>query len=145
MVTALIIVIGTMGLQMSGVTLDFVWYILLGVGYACAIAALILDFAKIRPIVRTHQQRMTTGKKSPKQIKHETEAATFALELEKAREAEKAAKKGSPRGGAFKKQPRIIEAKSSAELTDEAIKELLDEEQPTKPNKEQPTKYSEIE
>jgi len=101
---ALVMVGSTLVIQFMGVELTTYWYILLGAGYVSAIGALVLDFTKIKPLQKKHQQTASSVKKSPKQIKHETEAAAYALELEQARAAEKAAKKGSRRGSAFRKQ-----------------------------------------
>ena len=95
--------------QVWGIFPDFSWTGVLGLAYACAIGGVILDIAKIRPMVKKHQTDYLTGKKSPKQIKHETEAAAYARELEAAREAERVAKKGTRRSS-FTKQPRVTEA-----------------------------------
>jgi len=86
------------------------WGMLMVAAYAFVIGAIVLDFVKIRPLVKAHQAAKggTAGKKSPKQLKHEQEAAERARELEQYKKARKAAGKlarpaflgGKPKEGA---------------------------------------------
>jgi membrane protein involved in colicin uptake len=66
--------------------------ITLGCAYAPIIGAFIVDFRKVRPLVRTHQRQASTNK-SPKQLKHEQEARERAEAMEAARKAARGAKK----------------------------------------------------
>jgi hypothetical protein len=67
------------------------WMVAMGAAYVCVIGALILDFSKIRPMVKAHQAGASVGPggKSPKQLKHEAEAAEAAAALEAAKRAKK--------------------------------------------------------
>jgi large-conductance mechanosensitive channel len=70
------------------------WGPLMAAAYVFIIAALVLDFAKIRPMVKKHQKELgTSARKSPKQIKHEQEAAERAREIEEYNKAKKQARK----------------------------------------------------
>ena len=72
------------------------WMIVLGGAYATIIAAFIVDFRKVRPLVKAHQKQ-GTGNKTPKQLKHEQEAKERAEALEAARKAARDAKRLSRR------------------------------------------------
>jgi hypothetical protein len=67
----------------------------MAVAYAMIISAIVLDFAKIRPLVKAHQKEMRggSGKKSPKQLKHEQEAAEQARQMEEFNKAKKQARR----------------------------------------------------
>jgi hypothetical protein len=73
-----------------------VWMAPLGIAYACIIAAFIIDFRKVRPLIKEHQKQ-GTGNKSPKQLKHEQEAKERAEAIEAARKAARVAKKSQRR------------------------------------------------
>jgi hypothetical protein len=66
--------------------------IVLGGAYVCIIAAFVVDFRKVKPLMREHQKQ-SVGNKSPKQLKHEKEAAERAAAIEAARKAAKGAKR----------------------------------------------------
>ncbi|MDR0347091.1 MAG: hypothetical protein LBH56_01780 [Coriobacteriales bacterium] len=70
--------------------------IALGVAYVPIISAFIIDRRKVQPIVKEHQ-RLTSGNKSPKQLKHEQEAKERAAVAEAARKAAREAKKTQKR------------------------------------------------
>jgi hypothetical protein len=72
-----------------------IWGVTMGAAYVCIIGAIILDFAKIKPLVKAHQRQLNggSGKKSPKQIKHEEEAAQRAREIEEFNKAKKQARR----------------------------------------------------
>jgi hypothetical protein len=71
-----------------------IWGVTMAIAYASIIAALILDFSKIRPLVKAHQAEMrgATGKSSPKQIKHAEEAAERARQIEEFNKRKKQAR-----------------------------------------------------
>ncbi|MCL2757467.1 MAG: hypothetical protein FWD43_05260, partial [Coriobacteriia bacterium] len=105
---ALVAVILSLVTQMTGLFTQPAWMICLGAAYLCAIGGIVLDIAKIRPMQKAYTQQFASGgKKTPKQIKHETEAAAYAREIERAREAERAAKKGTNRAGMLKSKNRM--------------------------------------
>jgi hypothetical protein len=66
--------------------------VVLGVAYPAIIGALIIDFRKVKPLMRAHQNS-SSANKSPKQLKHEQEAKEQAAAMEAARKAAKAAKR----------------------------------------------------
>jgi len=66
--------------------------VMLVIAYGAVIAAFVVDFKKVRPFTR-RQQAQATGKKTPKVLKHEQEAAAQAAAVEAARKAAKATKK----------------------------------------------------
>ena len=72
--------------------------ILMVVAYGAIIAAFVVDFRKIRPLMKKRQTGGTTGKKTPKVLKHEQEAAAQAAAVEAARRAAKESKKVQRRG-----------------------------------------------
>ncbi|MDR0350067.1 MAG: hypothetical protein LBH64_00770 [Coriobacteriales bacterium] len=82
--------------QMSGGTNQTFWMISIGAAYAVIIGAFIVDFRKVRPLIKEHQKQGTGGK-TPKQLKHEQEAKERAEAIEAARKAAQAAKKASRR------------------------------------------------
>jgi membrane protein involved in colicin uptake len=78
--------------QVYAVVSSTLWMITLGGAYVFIIGAFIIDFRKVRPLIKEHQ-RQGSGNKSPKQLKHEQEAKERAEAIEAARRAEKEAKK----------------------------------------------------
>jgi hypothetical protein len=76
-----------------------IWGVPMGAAYVLIIAALILDFTKTRPLVKAHQKQMSggSGRKSPKQVKHEEEAAERARQIEEFNKAKKQARRLSRR------------------------------------------------
>jgi hypothetical protein len=77
----------------AGVTNEAYMYALIGVAYVAIISALVVDITKRRKLIREHQSKTTGGgRKSPKQIKHEQEAAERLAQIEAARKAAKGAK-----------------------------------------------------
>ncbi|MCL1891126.1 MAG: hypothetical protein FWG00_03800 [Coriobacteriia bacterium] len=90
-----------------------VWVVLVLLAYGTVIPALILDFVKIRPLTKKHRAQFSGGKKTPKQVKHEEEAAAYARELEEAREAEKASRKNVRRGA--KRKAAVLADKTSSQ------------------------------
>jgi hypothetical protein len=78
--------------QMYAPTNQTLMMIILGCAYAPIIGAFIVDFRKVKPLLRDHQ-RTGTGNKSPKQIKHEQEAKERAEAIEAARKAAREVKK----------------------------------------------------
>jgi hypothetical protein len=46
------------------------WMVPMGIAYVSIIAAIVLDYAKIRRMAKAHVKNSDTGKMSPKQIKH---------------------------------------------------------------------------
>ncbi|MDR1712893.1 MAG: hypothetical protein LBR39_01885 [Coriobacteriales bacterium] len=69
----------------------------IGIAYAAIIGAFFVEFRKVRPIIKEYQAKNSRGAKSPKQLKHEKEAAEQAAAIEAARKAEKEAKRRSRR------------------------------------------------
>ena len=80
---ALLAILGPVLLTLEGYPKNWFWYGMLGLGYATGIAAIILDFAKIKPIVKEHQKK-SGKKKTPKQIKHEIQAVSAARQPSRA-------------------------------------------------------------
>ena len=76
-----------------------IWGVAMGAAYVCIIGAIIFDFAKVRPLVKAHQNQVSggSGKKSPKQIKHQEEAAERARQIEEFNKAKKQARRLSRR------------------------------------------------
>jgi len=72
-----------------------IWVI--AVAYVAIIGAFLVEFRKVRPLIKAYQAKQNGGNKSPKQLKHEKEAAEQAAALEAARKAAKQAKKPSRR------------------------------------------------
>jgi hypothetical protein len=68
----------------------------LACAYAPVIAAFVIDRRKVQPILK-ERQKLSTGNKSPKQLKHEQEARERAAAVEAARKAAKDAKKSQRR------------------------------------------------
>ena len=69
-----------------------VFIVFLVFAYAAVFAAFFVDFKKVRPLVKQHNAG-TSGKRTPKVLKHEQEAREQAVAIEAARKAAKAAKK----------------------------------------------------
>lgn len=67
------------------------------VAYPVIIGAFIIDWRKVRPLIRQHQTTGGSAAKSPKQLKHEQESRQRAEALEAARRAEKQAKRAPKR------------------------------------------------
>jgi len=111
---ALVAVLISLVTQMSGFFPQSAWMVCLGVAYLCAIGGIILDVVKIRPMVKVHTEQFASGKKTPKQIKHETEAAAYARELQLAREAEKTARRSDGRAGLLKAKNRLSQEPKQA-------------------------------
>jgi hypothetical protein len=84
-------------LQMNGFQEQTIVTALLVIGYATAIGGIVLDFGKIRPLIKRQHAAAGSGRKSPKQLKHEMEANEQAKRLQEARDAEKASKRGGIR------------------------------------------------
>jgi uncharacterized membrane protein len=82
-------------IQMSGVANQTFWMVSLGASYAAIISALIVDFRKVKPLVKAHQAQ--GGNKTPKQLKHEQESKERAEAIEAARKAARDVKKTSRR------------------------------------------------
>jgi hypothetical protein len=72
------------------------WMFFLAVAYVPIISALVVDFRKVRPLIKAHQASAGANK-SPKQLKHEQEAKERAEAIEAARKAARIAKKSSRR------------------------------------------------
>ncbi len=70
--------------------------IILGIAYPAIIGALVIDFRKVKPLIKA-QQNSGSANKSPKQLKHEQEAREQAAAMEAARKAAKAAKRAPRR------------------------------------------------
>jgi len=70
--------------------------VLLVIAYSAVIAAFVVDFKKVRPFTK-RQQAQGSGKKTPKVIKHEQEAAAQAAAVEAARKAARTSKKAPRR------------------------------------------------
>ena len=113
-------------LQINNLGNDIQWYIAMGVGYVCAIGAVVFDIVKIRPTARKYQLQAESAKKSPKQLKHEQEAAANARELQRIRDAEKATKRSKRRRVSDADAAEETEAKEEEE--NPAEKEVCDEE-----------------
>jgi hypothetical protein len=64
--------------------------------YVPIIGALVVDFRKVKPLVKEHQKNRV-GNKTPKQLKHEQEARERAEAIETARKAAREAKKPARR------------------------------------------------
>ena len=116
---ALIALVITMFIQMAQVELGAGMMIVLGFAYAAAIGAFVVHFVKIRPLEKAHNAQYSGGKKTPKQIKHESEAAAYARELQEARDAEKASRKPVRRTGALKSRAGFEEAVKNQETVEE--------------------------
>jgi uncharacterized membrane protein YcjF (UPF0283 family) len=78
--------------MMSGGGSQVVWMASIGTAYAVIIAAFIVDFRKVRPLIKAHQKQ-GVGSKTPKQLKHEQESKERAEAIEAARKAAREAKK----------------------------------------------------
>jgi uncharacterized membrane protein len=76
-----------------------VWGVPMGLAYVMIIGAIIFDFVKVKPLVKAHQKQISggSGRKSPKQLKHEQEAAERARQIEEFNKAKKQARRFSPR------------------------------------------------
>jgi hypothetical protein len=72
------------------------WMVALGVAYVAIIAAFIVDFKKVKPLIKEHQ-RQGVGNRTPKQMKHELEAKERAASIEAARKAARDAKRAPRR------------------------------------------------
>jgi hypothetical protein len=68
------------------------WMIFLTIAYIPIIAAFVVDFRKVRPLIKAHQAQGGASK-SPKQLKHEREAKERAEAIEAARKAARDAKR----------------------------------------------------
>jgi len=86
----MIAIVISLVLQMS--SLD-IFYIPMGLAYAFIILAFYTDFRKVKPLIKAHQQQGSGASLSPKQVKHQQEAAERAAQIEAARQAQKAAKR----------------------------------------------------
>jgi hypothetical protein len=86
------------------------WMAALGVAYAAIIAAFIVDFKKVKPLIKEHQ-RQGVGNKTPKQMKHELEAKERAAAIEAARKAARDAKRAPRR----KKSETIVPGEDDAQ------------------------------
>ena len=64
----------------------FLWAPIIA-SYVVIIAALVVDFRKVKPLVK--KQKESSGKKTPKALKHEQEAKERAAAIEAARKASK--------------------------------------------------------
>jgi uncharacterized membrane protein YcjF (UPF0283 family) len=88
--------------QLVFYSIQFFWMGSLAIAYMAIIAAFVIDFRKVRPMIKAHQRG--SGNKSPKQLKHEEEAKERAAAIEAARKAAKQAKKSPLR----KKKDTIV-------------------------------------
>jgi hypothetical protein len=90
-IVAVVIAFGIMTLAPQQQT---IYMFAIGAAYVLIIGAFIVDFAKVRPIIKKHQGSITIGgKKSPKQIKHEQETAARLAQIEADRKAAREAKR----------------------------------------------------
>jgi endonuclease V-like protein UPF0215 family len=78
--------------MMSGGGSQVIWMGSIGAAYATIIAAFIVDFRKVKPLIKEHQKQ-GTGNKTPKQLKHEQESKERAEAIEAARKAAREAKR----------------------------------------------------
>jgi hypothetical protein len=100
---------------------DSTWMPMMAIAYIFIIAGLVLDFAKIRPLVKAHQAQLRGGsKKSPKQIKHEQEAAARAREIEEYNKARKLARSNRGLGLLGLKGDKKSDSGSGDDAVDEA-------------------------
>ena len=96
-----------MGIGVAGVVGTFIgqmymqdlicqnWMVMMAVAYAGIIGAIIIDNVKIRKLQKAHAKNSESGKKSPKQLKHEEQKALAAKQLEEARKAQRQMKRGN--------------------------------------------------
>ncbi|MCL1879591.1 MAG: hypothetical protein FWF71_03075 [Actinomycetia bacterium] len=74
-------------------TASGLWIYFMIAAYPLVIIAFVIDFRKVKPLLRK-QQQVGPGNMTPKQLKHQMEAQAKAAQIEEARKAQKAAKKG---------------------------------------------------
>ena len=86
MVAGIVSVILSWTLQMLYPHITLLWTVFMVLAYGFIALAFFVDFKKVRPLITKHQ-RIGTVAKSPKQVKHEKEAAERAAQLEAARKA----------------------------------------------------------
>ena len=72
--TGLVLVVVTVLLGVFGFPTNALWIASIAVGYVMLITGFVFDHFKIKPIVEEHRKRITSTKKSPKQIKHDLKA-----------------------------------------------------------------------
>jgi hypothetical protein len=99
------------------------WIAPMALAYAGVVGALILDFTKIRPIVRAYQSGASQNK-SPKQLKHDQEAAAQAAALQ----AEKKARKSSKRTKSATAARMDAMSAAPGHPADQAVDEFFKEE-----------------
>jgi hypothetical protein len=108
-------VVAAFALQM--VPGDFwIWFMV--PAYGLVIAAFVIDFRKVRPFMKAQQASGgSTAGKTPKQIKHEQEAKSQAIQMEEARKAAKAAKKRTNRTAEVAAAAEAADVEAASGLT----------------------------
>ncbi|MDR1367410.1 MAG: hypothetical protein LBJ76_01655, partial [Candidatus Accumulibacter sp.] len=96
------------------------------IAYGTIIGALVVDFRKVKPLLRAHQQ--APDSKTPKQIKHQQEAAAEAARLEEARKAAKASRKFPRRRPRVEEQSETLDTDVAGEVREETSVDSREEE-----------------
>jgi hypothetical protein len=98
------------------------WMIPMGLAYVSIIAAIVLDYAKIRRLTKAHVAASSSGKKSPKQMKHEERKAATAQRMEASKKAQKELKRANSKipfvGKSGAAEPVEADVEEAAEIDD---------------------------
>ncbi|MDR2197582.1 MAG: hypothetical protein LBO07_06440 [Coriobacteriales bacterium] len=78
-------------LRINSTTTPF-FFVFITIAYGAIIGALIIDFTKVKPLIRAAKSG-TNKAKTPKQLKHQQEAAAEAARIEAARKAARATRR----------------------------------------------------
>lgn len=97
----------------------------MGVAYAAVIAAIILDYTKVRKMQKEFRRGAESGKGSPKQIKHDQRKKEAAALLEERRKAEKELKRANSKL-TFKRNRSDDDAAAGSKTDTDASKEKED-------------------
>jgi hypothetical protein len=77
--------------------------VFMAIAYVCIIAAIILDYAKIRKLVKKNAAVGDSSKLTPKQLKHEQRQAEAAQRLEEAKKAQRQQKRAASKLPIYRK------------------------------------------